>query len=62
MLNRRNAIAACAIGVIAYAVLCYSAVLTKSVTYDETLHVVSGWTHFYLRDFRIDFDNPPLPK
>ncbi len=49
-----------AISLGAFAVLSYTAALTKSSTYDEPMHAVAGASHRQLKDFRMDLDNPPL--
>ena len=43
-----------------FAVLSYSAVLGKSATFDEPLHVVGGEVHRYLNDYRINPEDPAL--
>ena len=49
-----------AISLGAFAVLSYTAALTKSSTFDEPMHTVAGAVHRQLKDFRMDIDNPPL--
>ena len=51
----------CAALLLLFAVLSYSAALTKSATYDEPHHVLGGWVALHEGDFRVDFSNPPLP-
>ena len=51
---------ACAILLILFAMLSYSAVLTKIATYDEPLHSVAGYVHRTLGDFRINPEDPAL--
>jgi 4-amino-4-deoxy-L-arabinose transferase-like glycosyltransferase len=43
-----------------FAILSYTAVLGKSATADEPLHLVGGMVHRYQHDFRIDREDPPL--
>ena len=50
----------CATLLIAFAALSYSAVLTKSATYDEPLHLVGGFVHLHDLDFRINPEDPAL--
>jgi tetratricopeptide (TPR) repeat protein len=40
--------------------LSYTAILTKSSTYDEPMHAVAGAVQRQQHDFRMDIDNPPL--
>src|SRR5438477_1575802 len=44
----------------AFAALSHRAVLTKSATYDETLHAVAGHVVRHQHDYRIDAEDPPL--
>ncbi|RMF91024.1 MAG: hypothetical protein D6736_05775, partial [Nitrospinota bacterium] len=32
----------------------------KSVTFDETYHLISGYTYLQTGDFRLGIDHPPL--
>ena len=52
--------AVCAALLILFGALSYSASVTKSATYDEPMHAVGAWVHRHLRDFRINFEDPPL--
>jgi hypothetical protein len=61
-LHRRLAIGACAALIALSLMLSYSAVQTKSATYDEPLHLLSGWLQLHLDDSRLNFEDPPLPK
>ncbi len=45
---------------IVFATLSYTAVLGKSATADEPLHVVGAAVHRFLHDYRINFEDPPL--
>jgi hypothetical protein len=58
--HRARAIAACTALLIVFAILAYSAVLTKSATYDEPLHSVAGFVHLHSGDFRINPEDPAL--
>ncbi|HEY7089102.1 MAG TPA: hypothetical protein VH518_13490, partial [Tepidisphaeraceae bacterium] len=51
---QRIAIAGCAGLLILFAILSYTASLTKSATYDEPLHAVAGFVHRTMGDFRIN--------
>jgi hypothetical protein len=51
---------ACAAGLVLFAILAWSAVSRKSATYDEPLHVVTGWMNLYVGDYRLSPDVPPL--
>ncbi|MEO6436346.1 MAG: hypothetical protein ABIP55_11395 [Tepidisphaeraceae bacterium] len=58
----RGAIVAvtCGLLLLAYAGLAYTAVRSKSPTYDEPLHALAAWMHIYQQDFRVDPEDPPL--
>ena len=45
-----------------YAVLAWTAVRTKSPTFDEPKHTLAASIALTQRDYRIDYDNPPLWK
>jgi hypothetical protein len=69
MLNARSsrdkniiAGALCGVLLIAFAIIAWLAVSTKSPTYDEVYHAPAAWTHLWHHDFRIDFEDPPLWK
>jgi hypothetical protein len=49
-----------AVMLLCFATLSYTAVLGKSATYDEPLHVVGGMVHRYANDFRINPEDPAL--
>jgi hypothetical protein len=57
-----SAIALCAVLLGLYAVLAIAAVSTKSPTFDEPKHALAASIALESRDFRIDYDNPPLWK
>ena len=48
----------CAALLVLFAMLSYSAVLTKNATYDEPLHAVSGYAIHAYGDYRIDPEDP----
>src|SRR4051794_24827112 len=50
----------CAALLLLFAVLSYSAVLTKTATFDEPLHAVSGYAIRAFGDYRIDPEDPAL--
>ena len=52
-LMNRSAIVACGLLLVLFAVLSYSAVRTKSATYDEPMHALGAWIHLHHGDFRI---------
>ena len=54
------AYASCALLLVLFGVLSYSAVLGKSATYDEPLHVVGGFMHVNFNDYRINPEDPAL--
>jgi hypothetical protein len=58
----RKVFVACALLLIVYAAVSYSAVLTKSPTIDEPGHLLSGWLGLRWGDFRYESDNPSLWK
>jgi tetratricopeptide (TPR) repeat protein len=49
-----------ALSLAAFAILSYTAVLTKSSTYDEPMHAVAGAVHRQQHDFRMNIEDPPL--
>src|SRR5262245_24299537 len=51
---------ACAALLLLFAILGYTAIRTKTATYDEPLHVVGGFMHRYFGDFRINPEDPAL--
>ena len=55
-------LALCAALLAGYAALAWGAVRTKSPTFDEPLHALAASIALEQRDFRIDYDNPPLWK
>jgi hypothetical protein len=50
----------CACLCLIYALLATLAVRQKSATYDEPLHVATGWLNLYRGDYRLSPDVPPL--
>ena len=61
MLHSPYVAAACVGGLLLlFAVLSFTAVMGKSATYDEPLHVVGGESHRQLGDFRINPEDPAL--
>lgn len=50
----------CAGLLVVFAILSYTASLTKSATYDEPLHVMGAYVHRYHYDFRINPEDPAL--
>src|SRR4051812_10916063 len=50
----------CAALLILFAVLSYSAVVTKSATFDEPVHAMSGYVIRNYKDYRIDPEDPAL--
>ncbi len=52
----------CAVLLLGFAVLSYSAVLTKNATVDEPTHAMSGWLAIRHDDFRLETVNPSLWK
>jgi hypothetical protein len=58
----RIALGYCAVLVLLFAIISYSAVITKSATYDEPLHATGAWMHLRHGDFRMNFEDPPLWK
>jgi 4-amino-4-deoxy-L-arabinose transferase-like glycosyltransferase len=56
------ALSCCCLLVLLYSIVSYSAVVTKSATYDEPLHAVGAWMHLHFGDFRMNFEDPPLWK
>ncbi|MBC8108249.1 MAG: hypothetical protein H7Z14_16805 [Anaerolineae bacterium] len=53
-------LAICAALVVLFGTLSFTASLNKSATYDEPLHLVGGYVHRYLKDYRINFEDPAL--
>jgi len=62
--DKRNAASiAAVIGLLAlFAILSRSAALTKSATWDETLHAAAGWSYVHAHDWRANPEHPPLTK
>ncbi|HUB24503.1 MAG TPA: hypothetical protein VL992_03665 [Tepidisphaeraceae bacterium] len=50
----------CGLLCVLYAILSGTAVSQKSATYDEPLHVATGWLNLYRGDYRLSPDVPPL--
>ncbi len=59
-LSGRIAMVAVVLLLITFATLSYSAILGKSATADEPLHLVGGAVHRFCHDYRINFEDPPL--
>jgi hypothetical protein len=49
-----------AVLLLVFSALSYSAVRTKSPTYDEPMHLLGAWVHRHVGDFRINMEDPPL--
>jgi hypothetical protein len=62
MTRGRLAALACAALLALHAALAWTAVGTKSPTFDEPKHTLAASIALAQRDFRIDYDNPPLWK
>ncbi|MFA6958665.1 MAG: hypothetical protein WC538_22580 [Thermoanaerobaculia bacterium] len=61
--KRSAASIAAVIGLLAlFAILSRSAALTKSATWDETLHAAAGWSYVHAHDWRANPEHPPLTK
>jgi len=58
-MNVRQLIVCVILGLV-FAILSCSAAATKSATYDEPLHVATGWLNLWRADFRLSPDVPPL--
>src|SRR5438067_1638087 len=54
------AISICAILLILSAIISYTASEQKSANYDEPLHLVAGYIHHNVGDFRINPEDPAL--
>ncbi|HZZ42355.1 MAG TPA: glycosyltransferase family 39 protein [Tepidisphaeraceae bacterium] len=52
----------CSALVLIFAVVSYTAVSTKSATFDEPSHIMSGYVALHDGDFRVEPDHPPLWK
>jgi hypothetical protein len=53
-------LAACVALTLLFGALSFSAIKTKSATYDEPLHVVGGFMHRFFNDYRINPEDPAL--
>lgn len=53
-------IVVCVLLAVVYATLSYTAVRTKSATWDEPGHAIGAWVHTRASDYRMDFEDPPL--
>jgi Dolichyl-phosphate-mannose-protein mannosyltransferase len=62
MTRGRVAALACAALLALHAALAWTAVGTKSPTFDEPMHALAASIALTQRDYRIDYDNPPLWK
>lgn len=56
----RTTVVVCALLALLYATLSYTAVRTKSATWDEPGHAIGAWVHTRASDYRMDFEDPPL--
>lgn len=56
----RAALVACCGLLGLFAILSYSAALTKCATYDEPLHALAGWLKLHRHDTRLDYESLPL--
>ncbi len=56
----RIALLVCPALALLFGLLSFSAVLTKSPTFDENLHVVGGFMHRYFHDYRVNPEDPAL--
>jgi hypothetical protein len=56
------ALGLCAALLVMYAAIGWSAVRTKSATFDEPVSAVGAWTNLRRFDYRTDFEHPPLWK
>jgi hypothetical protein len=52
----------CAALLVLFAVMSWLGVRDKSATFDEPVGAVGAWTNLKLRDYRLDFEHPPLWK
>jgi hypothetical protein len=50
------------VAMLVFLILAAPAVMGDSATFDEGIHLSSGWTALVRRDFRLSNDNPPLAK
>src|SRR5262245_35302133 len=62
MTRGRVAALACAALLALHAALAWTAVGTKSPTFDEPMHALAASIALTQRDYRMDYDNPPLWK
>ncbi|HVT88737.1 MAG TPA: hypothetical protein VHD56_07800 [Tepidisphaeraceae bacterium] len=53
-------LAICCLLIALFGILSYSAIRTKSATYDEPMHALAAWVHLQKHDFRMNFEDPPL--
>ncbi|MDQ3439655.1 MAG: hypothetical protein M3478_04835 [Planctomycetota bacterium] len=58
----RAAAAACAALLVVFASAAWLGVRDKSATFDEPVGAAGAWTNLKLRDYRLDFEHPPLWK
>ncbi|MCK5162442.1 MAG: glycosyltransferase family 39 protein, partial [Desulfobacula sp.] len=47
---------------ISFSILCFSAVMKKSITSDEAVHLTAGYEYIKYQDFRWNPEHPPLAK
>lgn len=60
VIGRRTTWIVCGALAVLFAVLSYSAVLTKSATYDEPYHMVGGFMRLKRGDYRFNVEDPAL--
>ncbi|HEV2295351.1 MAG TPA: hypothetical protein VGR35_15980 [Tepidisphaeraceae bacterium] len=60
--HSRAAAVACAALLVLFAALSWLGVRGKSATFDEPVGAVGAWTNLRLRDYRLDYEHPPLWK
>src|SRR5712672_625478 len=60
--SRIPALLAAAAALIAFIVLALGDLLTTSPTYDETVHLVAGYSYLITHDYRLNPEHPPLVK
>jgi hypothetical protein len=60
--SRTPALLAASAALIAFIVLALGDLLTTSPTYDETVHLVAGYSYLITHDYRLNPEHPPLVK
>jgi Dolichyl-phosphate-mannose-protein mannosyltransferase len=61
MISSPRSLILCALMLLIFGALSYTAAITKNSTYDETLHVPAAWANLH-GDFRANPEHPPLWK